>query len=110
MIIIIIRCTYVCLGVLEIYQCVSSAAVNSAMGRKSRNSLKNACSDLLVGRYLEVIGIFTRLLQSSLFVKFSLEHLVVSCIFLGGVGGCEGGSEMCSKKKVLEYASDMLIR
>jgi hypothetical protein len=89
------RCTYVCLGVLEIYQCVSSAAVNSAMGRKPRNSLKNACSDLLVGSYLEVIGIFTRLLQSSLFIKFSLEHLVVSCFFWGGGGG---GSEMCSKK------------
>ena len=85
MIIIIVRCTYVCLGVLEIYQCVSSAAVNSAMGRKPRNSLKNAViSDLLVGSYLEVIGIFTRLLQSSLFIKFSLEHLVVSCIFWGG--------------------------
>jgi len=81
--IIIIRCTYVCLGVLDIYQCVSSAAVNSAMGQKPRNDLKNACSDLLVGRDLEVIGIFTRLLQSSCFIRFSLEHLVVSCIFLG---------------------------
>jgi len=40
--IIPICCTYVCLGVLEIYQCVSSAAVISAMGRKPRNSLKNA--------------------------------------------------------------------
>lgn len=32
---------------------------------------------LLGVSYLGMIGIFTRLLQSSLFVKFPLEHLVV---------------------------------
>jgi len=57
MIIIIVCSTSVCLGVLEIYQCVSSATVNSAMGQKPMNSLKNACNDLLVGSYLEVNGI-----------------------------------------------------
>lgn len=60
-------------------------------GTESRKHVKTpACSDLSVDSYLAVIGILTRLLQSSL-IKFPLEHIMVSCIFYS--------SEMCSKKK-----------